>query len=90
MAAASSTRKTPIRVLCLGDSLTAGFPAGTPYAARLRRRLEAAFPPATHDVRVAADGVPGDTVFQGRFAERAEKRFARAWYDWTIVLGGTK
>lgn len=87
----TSNTGTPIRVLCLGDSLTNGYPAARPYAARLRQRLEAAFPPATHAVRVEADGVPGDTVIQGSFAERARRCWARDGpFDWVIVLGGTK
>jgi lysophospholipase L1-like esterase len=83
-------KKTPFRILCLGDSLTDGYPHAHPYAGKLTERLEAAFP--SYDVQVTVDGVSGELATRGEFA----RRMGRQWqletqgYDWTIVLGGTK
>jgi lysophospholipase L1-like esterase len=51
--------RTPLRILCFGDSLTSGWSSApdAPYAATLETRLRAAFP--STDIRVEADGVPG-------------------------------
>ncbi|ETS86719.1 hypothetical protein PFICI_00547 [Pestalotiopsis fici W106-1] len=88
----SNSGRSPLRVLCLGDSLTGGFPAQHPYGGKLEERLEAAFP-TTHHVEVEVDGVPGEMVTGGRFARRMRNLWRmypdeRA-FDWTIVLGGT-
>ncbi|KAI0125545.1 SGNH hydrolase-type esterase domain-containing protein [Xylariales sp. AK1849] len=82
-------KKTPLRVLCLGDSLTAGSPSAHPYGGKLMERLSAAFP--SHDVDIEVDGVPGDMVTKGTFVQRMKTRWARqpTGYDWTVVLGGT-
>lgn len=93
-----------LRILCLGDSLTAGYytkststspsssnpPPLHPYATVLASRLAAAFPALS--VVVDVDAVPGDPV--ARLARRVEPRFlARGGggtsYDWTVCLGGT-
>ncbi|KAI4596204.1 hypothetical protein KJ359_005711 [Pestalotiopsis sp. 9143b] len=87
MGSSSRGGPTPLRVLCLGDSLTGGYPPSHPYGGRLAERLEAAFP--THQVDVDVDGVPGEMVTGGRFARRARALWRDAKYDWTIVLGGT-
>ncbi|KAI1073524.1 SGNH hydrolase [Whalleya microplaca] len=83
--------KKPLRILCFGDSLTAGYPAGNPYAERLRERLAAAFP--GYEIECEVDGVPGDLVTRGSFVERMQWYWKQANvqepYDWTIVLGGT-
>lgn len=87
----SGSNKTHIDILCLGDSLTGGYPPAHPYAGKLVESLEAAFP--THHVNVEVDGVPGDLVARGSFAERMETMWriqGRKGFDWTIVLGGTK
>jgi lysophospholipase L1-like esterase len=82
--------KTPFRILCLGDSLTDGYPAAHPYAGKLVEGLEAAFP--SYDVQVEVDGRPGDQVAQGTFVRRMQRQWAQntKGFDWTIVLGGTK
>lgn len=56
--------KEPVRVLVLGDSLTAGYrlPAGQGFPAR----LEAALKARGHDVAVIDAGVSGDTSAGGR------------------------
>ncbi|KAK6083035.1 GDSL-like Lipase/Acylhydrolase [Seiridium cupressi] len=87
----SRSSKTPLRILCLGDSLTAGYPPAHPYAGKLVEYLEAAFP--THGVEVKVDGVPGDLVTRGSFIKRMETMWKmqepKGGFDWTIVLGGT-
>ncbi|KAK8131431.1 hypothetical protein PG984_007869 [Apiospora sp. TS-2023a] len=80
-------KKAPLRVLCLGDSLTAGYPESHPYGGKLEEVLEAADPRL--DVHVDVDGVPGDQVAHGTFWRRMRNRWAEDEYDWTIVLGGT-
>ncbi|KAH9884761.1 GDSL-like Lipase/Acylhydrolase [Xylariomycetidae sp. FL2044] len=82
-------KKTRFGILCLGNSLTAGYPHGTPYAERLKEKLEEAFP--QYDVQYEVDGVPGDLVTKGSFIERMEMNWrpSEPKYDWTIVLGGT-
>lgn len=84
-------KKPTLRILCFGDSLSAGYPSGRPYSAPLAAALSRAFP-ALH-VDAHADGRPGDSAAAG-FPARIEPRFlARGGggtpYDWTVVLGGT-
>ena len=81
-------KKAPLRILCLGDSLTAGYPESHPYGGKLEEVLEAADPRL--DIHVDIDGVPGDQVAHGTFWRRMRNRWAEDEYDWTIVLGGTK
>ncbi|KAK8044737.1 hypothetical protein PG993_004761 [Apiospora rasikravindrae] len=80
-------KKTPLRILCLGDSLTAGYPEMHPYGGRLEEVLEAADPRLS--VSVDVDGVPGDQVAHGTFRRRMQSRWTEDEYDWTVVLGGT-
>lgn len=89
----TSAKRTPLRILCFGDSLTSGYPTGMPYAIQLRLKLAAAFP--HHEISCDVEGVPGDQVAKGKFDERlvASWRLAqrdKQPYDWTIILGGTK
>ncbi|KAI0007039.1 SGNH hydrolase-type esterase domain-containing protein [Xylariaceae sp. FL0662B] len=93
--------KTPINILCIGDSLTVGSPsmhpygltaaspAMHPYAVKLKERLEEAFP--EYDVEYEVDGKEGDQVTQGVFLKRVAMSWAVAdrRFDWTIVLGGS-
>ncbi|KAB5530367.1 SGNH hydrolase-type esterase domain-containing protein [Coniochaeta sp. 2T2.1] len=86
-----------IRILCFGDSLTAGYSRmGSvyhPYSEKLVQMVEMAFP--EYEVESVEDGVPGDLVSgRGTFLSRMERQFAKddpnkAPYDWTIILGGT-
>ncbi|MEJ1161848.1 arylesterase [Prosthecomicrobium sp. N25] len=64
----------PIRILALGDSLTAGYglPPGDAFPVRLEEALKA----RGHHVRVINAGVSGDTADQG---------FARL--DWALAEG---
>lgn len=62
------------RVLCFGDSLTAGYTRFgaeyQPYRIVLASHLAAAFPHRKFEVW--DNGVPGDTVSGGSFLERIE------------------
>ncbi|KAI1776567.1 SGNH hydrolase [Hypoxylon cercidicola] len=82
--------KTPLRILCFGNSLTAGYPAGQPYAVKLKEKLEEAFRGHLFsEIQYDVDGVPGDLVTRGSFTDRMRANWKRQAYDWTIVLGGT-
>ncbi|KAI0006321.1 SGNH hydrolase-type esterase domain-containing protein [Xylariaceae sp. FL0662B] len=80
-----------LRILCFGDSLTSGYPAGNPYSEKLKERLEAAFPACF--VECEDEGVPGDLVTRGSYVKRMQLCWrhtdAEGPYDWTVVLGGT-
>ncbi|OTB05572.1 hypothetical protein M426DRAFT_137495 [Hypoxylon sp. CI-4A] len=84
-----------LRILCFGNSLTAGFPAGQPYADKLKEKLEDAFLGHGYaEIDYEVDGVPGDLVTRGSFISRMGDAWriatqAKEPYDWTIVLGGT-
>ncbi|OLN88813.1 hypothetical protein CCHL11_01926 [Colletotrichum chlorophyti] len=80
-----------LRIFCFGDSLTAGYSSYgavyRPYSVALVERL-------SRDLRstqvVAVDnGMPGDVVSQGAFAQRFESEVGQTKYDWAIILGGT-
>ncbi|KAI4870358.1 SGNH hydrolase [Hypoxylon rubiginosum] len=87
---AARMSKTPLSILCFGDSLTAGYPAGQPYAAKLKEKLEDAFRDHLFScVEYEVDGVPGDLVTRGSYIDRMRANWKREPYDWTIVLGGT-
>ncbi|CAJ2512830.1 Uu.00g009490.m01.CDS01 [Anthostomella pinea] len=95
------TPKPALRILCFGNSLTAGYPADNPYGIRLKEKLEEVFPHFVKGkekggkngggVEFDVDGVPGDLVARGSFLGRMESAWQQAEhpYDWTIVLGGT-
>ncbi|KAK4170493.1 SGNH hydrolase-type esterase domain-containing protein [Cladorrhinum sp. PSN259] len=92
MAAASAARQK-LRILCFGDSLTAGHSYfGTiyhPYVDKMAQMVQMAFP--DHEIITEVDGKPGDTVCRG-FLERIERHFPSkepTRYDWAIILGGT-
>jgi lysophospholipase L1-like esterase len=73
MAAASAARQK-LRILCFGDSLTAGYSSlGTvyhPYVDKMVQMVQMAFP--DHEISTEVDGKPGDTVCHG-FLERIER-----------------
>ncbi|KAI0018435.1 SGNH hydrolase [Xylariomycetidae sp. FL0641] len=92
----TAAAKPALRILCLGDSLTAGFPAANPYAHRLRAALEEALPDLRDHggVVCVVEGRPGDRVDVGGgggFARRCRQAWKQTQepFDWTIVLGGT-
>ncbi len=63
VAALPAAGKEPVRILMLGDSITAGY--GLPEAESLPVVLEAALRKAGYDVRVTNGGVSGDTTAGG-------------------------
>ena len=86
--AASSRARTaaagPIRLLALGDSLTAGY--GLPAGQGFVPRLEAALRQRGHDVRVLDAGVSGDTTAGGR--ARLDWALAERPHAAIVELGG--
>ncbi|KAK4034061.1 SGNH hydrolase-type esterase domain-containing protein [Parachaetomium inaequale] len=97
------TARPRLRILCFGDSLTAGYASWGaihhPYNEMLESMLSMAFP----DLKIvtAEDGLSGATVKHG-FQTRMNAQFLAPRkkkddddeeggkrYDWTIVLGGT-
>ena len=68
-------RKAPLKILCFGDSLTAGFPAGHPYGGRLEERLADALPHLAPICEV--DGVPGNRVTPDSYRRRMETAWTR-------------
>lgn len=83
-----------LRILCFGDSLTAGYSGygyfHYPYAAQLRKRLKEDLPDTEATVDVA--GLSGDRVIAGQYVRRIKglcEKAQDAPYDWIIVLGGT-
>ncbi|KAI1761532.1 SGNH hydrolase [Hypoxylon sp. FL1150] len=87
----TSNRATlPVSILCFGNSLTAGYPAGQPYAVRLKEKLEEAFRGHLFsEVDYEVDGLPGDLVTRGKYLNRMRSDWKKESYDWTVVLGGT-
>lgn len=84
------------RILCFGDSLTAGYSQygilHFPYANHLQKPLEKLFP--SRHVLIDVAGVSGDRVIgpPGQYLRRIEAKCATAAaipYDWIIVMGGT-
>ncbi|RYP53425.1 hypothetical protein DL768_001570 [Monosporascus sp. mg162] len=67
--------RTPLRILCFGDSLTAGWPSMDPYAGKLEEKLGEAL---SHiEVYCEVEGVPGDEVARGSFQRRMQKAWGR-------------
>lgn len=83
---------TPIRILCFGASITAGWSQlgrrYYPYARTLEAHLKEALPNEHFSIQV--DGLPGDTVLQGEYMKRLRSLVSTATspYDWIIVQGG--
>ena len=82
-----------LRILCFGDSLTAGYTSSGwehyPYADHLRVGLEHML--SSSDIRVDVAGLSGDQV-QGRYLRRIKAKCASAAqdpYDWIVIMGGT-
>lgn len=83
-----------LRILCFGDSLTAGYThyglEHYPYSDYLEKTLQK-FLPSTK-INIDNAGLSGDRVKAGLFLCRIEGKCAKAAakpYDWVIVLGGT-
>ena len=81
-----------LRILCFGDSLTAGYTSRGwvfhPYADHLQTGLEQRL--STSKIHVDVAGLSGDQV-QGSYLPRIKRECAdaRMPYDWIIVMGGT-
>ncbi|MCJ1293875.1 hypothetical protein MMC34_005432 [Xylographa carneopallida] len=84
-----------LKVLCFGDSLTAGYSMFGlyfyPYATHLQAVLQAAFPATT--IQTTVEGMSGAQV-RGQYTGRLHRacRLAAAGaepFDWVVVLGGT-
>jgi len=95
MATETMAARPKLRVLCFGDSLTAGYASMGcvyhPYRLKLEQMLAMAFPDTS--IETIDDGRPGDTVKYG-FLGRIQKHYpprkkGDESYHWTIVLGGT-
>ena len=81
-----------VRILCFGDSLTAGSSRygmlHFPYADVLKERLRSAFP--AMEAHIDVEGMNGAQV-RGQYLGRLSRACAKAgqFYDWIIVMGGT-
>lgn len=90
--AMNDTLPKSLRILCFGDSLTAGYTSYGwefyPYADHLRAGLQQML--STSDIDVDVDGFSGDQV-RGSYLPRIKRKCAntRNPYDWIIVMGGT-
>lgn len=90
--AENDTLPKSLRILCFGDSLTAGYTNWGmeffPYADHLRAGLQRML--STSDIEVDVDGFSGDQV-QGSYLRRIKRKCANITtpYDWIIVMGGT-
>ena len=90
--AMNDTLPKSLRILCFGDSLTAGYTSYGwefyPYADHLRTGLQQMM--STSDIDVDVDGFSGDQV-RGSYLSRIKRKCANTEtpYDWIIVMGGT-
>ena len=81
-----------LRILCFGDSLTAGYTSYGlefyPYADHLRAGLQSLL--STSDIETEVAGFSGDQV-RGAYMPRIKAKCGstRLPYDWIIVMGGT-
>ena len=81
-----------LRILCFGASITAGWSAGGshhyPYASQLSARLADGIPTTHFNIEV--DGLPGDTVMNGKYNERMYEDLmnVKHAYDWVIIQAG--
>ena len=90
--AMNDTLPKSLRILCFGDSLTAGYTSYGwefyPYADHLRTGLQHML--STSDIHVDVAGLSGDQV-RGSYLPRIKRECANAGtpYDWIVVMGGT-
>ena len=82
-----------LRILCFGDSLTAGYTKyGSehyPYADHLRVGLQHML--SSSDIEVEVAGLSGDQV-RGQYLNRIRRKCPitkERRYDWIIIMGGT-
>ena len=95
MAESDTTNDTlpkSLRILCFGDSLTAGYTSYGwefyPYADHLGAGLRQSL--STSDIEIDVAGLSGDQV-RGSYLPRIKAKCANTEkpYDWIIVMGGT-
>lgn len=90
----------PLRILCFGDSLTAGFSMWGlkhyPYANHLKAPLQGLFPSTEILIDIAAlsgdmvIGHPATARFLPRLKNSCEKAEEKGGsYDWIVMMGGT-
>ena len=88
----NDTLPKKLRILCFGDSLTAGYTRYGlefhPYANHLRVGLQHSL--STSDIEVDVAGFSGDQV-QGSYLPRIKRKCGdtKKPYDWIIIMGGT-
>ena len=82
-----------LRILCFGDSLTAGYSQfgmlHFPYAVHLKEKLQAAFP--SLEIHIDVEGMSGAQV-RGEYLGRLNRACSKVQdqpYDWIIAMGGT-
>ena len=86
-------QKSSLRILCFGDSLTAGYSRygmlHFPYAVHLKEKLQAAFP--SLEIHIDVEGMSGAQV-RGQYLGRLNRALSKTQdqpYDWIIAMGGT-
>ena len=88
----NDTLPKSLRILCFGDSLTAGYTSWGlefhPYADHLRVGLQQSL--STSEIEIDVAGLSGDQV-RGSYLPRIKSKCAHTQtpYDWIIVMGGT-
>ncbi|EDN96351.1 predicted protein [Sclerotinia sclerotiorum 1980 UF-70] len=89
----ATDKLSPLRILCLGDSLTEGYSQyGTqfyPYSKWMKEVLGEKWP--DREIEVITDGISGDLLtLPGGFKRRMERHFpSTPPITHTIILGGT-
>ncbi len=88
----NNTLPKSLRILCFGDSLTAGYTRYGlefhPYADHLRVGLQHML--SSSDIEIIVAGFSGDQV-QGGYLPRIKAKCANTEtpFDWIIIMGGT-
>ena len=89
----NATLPKKLRILCFGDSLTAGYTRSGyehhPYADHLRAELEHML--LSSNIEIEVDGFSGDQV-QGLYLNRIKRKCPvdkGRLYDWIVIMGGT-
>jgi len=86
---------TSLRILCFGDSLTAGYTMSGwsffPYATELRVHLMRLLSLPESMITIEVEGLSGDQV-RAQYQRRMQRKCASATndpYDWIVIMGGT-